>query len=124
MRCVVNPDDMYVHGNYNTGNAAAFMVVFELCDSAKLAANPATKDLKCSGREDVALWMRQKYFLTLENRKQFIAHKFDDEKISMTSETTWYAMNTLERTDHVNIYTRTNIQMDDHWFQLGSLLTH
>lgn len=57
MRCLVNPDDISIHGNYNTGNAAAFMVVFELCNSAKLAANPITKDLKCSGREDVAQWM-------------------------------------------------------------------
>ena len=32
MRCVTNPEDMYIFGNYNTGNAANLMVVFELCN--------------------------------------------------------------------------------------------
>ena len=42
MKCVKNPEDMYIYGNYNTGNAAAIMVVFELCDSKALALDPAT----------------------------------------------------------------------------------
>ena len=63
--------------------------------------------------------MQKKYFLTLENTKQFNAHKFDEERLSSAAETSWYALNTYARTDYVNMFTRTNVEMNDQWFALG-----
>ena len=74
MKCVKNPDDMVIWGNYNTGNAAAFQVVFEMCDVTK-GEGP------CAPDEDILEWMSGRYFITLENQRKFIQHRFGDARI-------------------------------------------
>ena len=55
MRCIANPEDsLEIWGNYNTGEAGALQVVFETCDSAKNALNPATADIVCKSDAEIA----------------------------------------------------------------------
>ena len=69
MKCVKDPKDMAVWGNYNTGNAGNFQVVFEKCD-------PSKDPVPCASEEAIDDWMASRYFVTLENQRKFIQHKF------------------------------------------------
>ena len=65
MSCPKNPADISVWGNYNTGAAAAFMVIFEKCDAEK-------DGIVCSSDHDINEWMEGRYLITLENQRKFI----------------------------------------------------
>lgn len=94
MKCIDEEAiDYALQGSYNTDKASNLMVVFERCD----------KDgpIKCQSDTQISEWLEFKYMLTLENEKRFVVDRFEGERISALSETTWYALSPTIRTDYV-----------------------
>ena len=59
-RCLVNPEDVYINGNYETDVATAFMVVFERC-------NQTESKVPCASKEKQDLWIDDQYIITIDN---------------------------------------------------------
>ena len=112
LKCIKNLDDMMVKGNYDTNEAANLMVVFEECDPAKRKA----KGLKCKPKADIDKWLEFKYFYVLENEKQFVQYKFEEERLNQSSKTTWYPISSKTRIDYVRMITRKDMKLNDDWF--------
>ena len=102
MRCIENPEeDLKIWGNYDTGEAGALQVVFETCDPKKNALKPETADIVCESDENIAAWAAGRYIITIENQKQFISHKFGEERFKANAELNWYPIITDSRIDYV-----------------------
>jgi hypothetical protein len=63
MRCLEDPKEFGIHGNYLTASASNLLVAFEKCDRLKR---------KCKSEKEIAEWMEFKYIITLENDSKFI----------------------------------------------------
>ena len=60
--------------------------------------------------------MEFKYFLTFENTKRFIQHKFGNDRLLSSAESNWYPLNPHSRTEYVKLITRTTLDLhDDYW---------
>lgn len=108
---------MKLWGNYDTGDAKNFMIVFEKCKNA-------TSSVTCKSNEDINKWMKSKYLITLLNQKKFVQHKFDEERIDRHSTLTWYPLNPDARTDYANEIIRTELELADGMFNLGNLFPY
>ncbi len=85
------------------------MVVFDRCDAEKRAKI----GLKCKSETEIDEWLRFKYIIVRENTKQFVQHKFEDERIDETSKITWYPISAVNRIDYVRMITRSEMQLND-----------
>ena len=74
MRCLVDPKNITIFGNYDSQDAQNFMVVFEKCD-------PLKSTIPCKTEAEINEWLLMKYFMIFSNEKKFISHKFDEDKI-------------------------------------------
>lgn len=92
------------------------MIVFEKCDNK-------TSTVPCKSDDEINEWLFEKYILTLTNQKKFVQHKFEDERLLKTSETKWHALNANTRIDYVFMITRAGHELNDSYFNLGSLMT-
>ena len=63
LKCIRDPQQLSLYGNYDTELAANLIIVFELCDP---------KLRKCKTEDQIRNWMESKYIITLENNKRFI----------------------------------------------------
>ena len=61
MMCIDEPFDL--QGSFDSVKAINLMVVFEMCD--------ASQQPSCKNLEETNDWIRQKYFVVLENQKRF-----------------------------------------------------
>ena len=97
MRCLKNTqENLNIWGNYNSGEAGAIMIVFEKCDSEKIASNLVAKAKNitaCESEENIEKWAKGRYLIVNENQKRFISHKFEEEKFEANSELQWFALN-------------------------------
>ena len=59
-RCLVNPQDVYIQGNYETDTAAAFMVVFERC-------NQTESQVPCANKTTQDAWIDEQFIITIDN---------------------------------------------------------
>ena len=65
LRCLDNPEDLQIWGNYDTGSAANILVVLDKCD-------PLNSAVTCKSEEEIQEWLRFKYILTTSNSKRFV----------------------------------------------------
>mmetsp|Transcript_6300 Transcript_6300/g.8416 ORF Transcript_6300/g.8416 Transcript_6300/m.8416 type:complete len:110 (+) Transcript_6300:197-526(+) len=72
IHCVADPKDMTMYGNYQTGEASAFQVVFELCDPEKNKQRTETEDIVCADENKIREWMKSRFLITVENSSRFI----------------------------------------------------
>jgi len=107
---------MTLFGNYDTSLASNLMIVFEKCDPQKRAL----EGLKCKSAAEIDEWLEFKYFLVLENGRQFVQHKFGEERIDESSQLSWYPISTTTRTDVVRMITRNDMQLKDSPFSFGT----
>ena len=112
--CLQKPQDIRLWGNYDTANTNNLMIVFEKCSNA-------TSSVTCKSNEEILKWMKSKYLVTLVNQKKFVQNKFDEERIDRHSIFNWYALNPTSRTDYANEIIRTELELADSMFNLGSL---
>ena len=62
MICPADPEnELFVQGNYNSGNSDNIMVVFELCDQTK------TPDIVCKNQTEIEKALSYKYMVTVAN---------------------------------------------------------
>ena len=76
MKCITQPDQLALWGNFDSAVAQNLQLAFELCDN-KTSAVP------CKSKEEIVQWMRQKFIVVLFNENGFIKHKFQEEKMQM-----------------------------------------
>ena len=68
MRCIKDPNEnLNLWGNYNTGEAAAVQVVFELCDNNQLPESLKKENKTCASDEEIAAWAEGRYIIVNEN---------------------------------------------------------
>ena len=115
LKCFVNRDDMMIRGNYNTVSAANIVAAFEKCD-------PSTSAVTCRSEEEIMDWLEHKYLIIYFNDKQFVAHKFEEERINAVSKMVWLPLATQSRVDFVYHITRTTVMLNDHHFNIGTLM--
>ena len=60
--------------------------------------------------------MEFKYFFVLENEKQFVQYKFEDDRLDRTSKTAWFPISAKNRIDYVRMITRSDMKLNDDWF--------
>ena len=60
------------------------MVVFEECNAENFPG------VSCKSKEAIQHFLNYRYIVTLENRKDFIQHKFGKYSISKKAEIRWY----------------------------------
>ena len=91
------------------------MIVFEKCDNATRKSSQEP----CKSEDIIDEWMKFKYIFAYMNEFKFVPHKFEDERISLTSNTRWVPLNPGSRVDTVYKITRTKLKLDDS-YMLGS----
>ena len=116
MNCLDEKDDLKLWGNYDTSSARNLMIVFEKCDNATMSSSQEP----CKSEEIIAEWMKFKYIFVYMNEFKFVPHKFEDDRISLTSGTRWVPLNPTERMDTVYKVTRSKLKLKDS-YMLGSL---
>ena len=62
MRCLDEPENLKMWGNYDADKASNLMVVFEKFDITKRLPGQ-----KCKGESEIEAWMQGKYLIILEN---------------------------------------------------------
>jgi len=67
--------------------------------------------------------MRFKYIITIVNEKKFVQHKFDSERIQRRSHMQWHALSPTARSDYVYKITRTTMELNDDYFNIGAFMT-
>ena len=89
------------------------MIVFERCNSTLTT---------CKTDDEIERWLRYKYIVTIQNRKDFIQYEFGENRINMQSEVNFLPMS-FERQDHVRMITRHEATLIDNPFSLTGLET-
>ena len=107
--CMADQNDLSIRGNYDTSSGESLMVVFDRCDSEKRAKF----GLKCKSDTEIDEWLRFKYIIVRENSRQFVQHKFQNERLDDSSRITWYPISAINRIDVVKMITRSEIQLND-----------
>ena len=114
MKCLKNPADISLWGNYDLASANVLMVVFEKCD-------PAKSKVTCKSDAEIEQWLKYKYFYGIMNSRIFRTHLFDEERILSRSTTVWFPISSGSRIDYVNIINRYTMQLNDSPFNIGSV---
>ena len=96
---------MKIKGNYDAREVSNLMIVFEKCDPRARAK----KGLKCKTDAEIDKWLALKYLFVLENQRQFVQHKFGEERIDESAHVSWYPISTKTRVDVVKMITRTDM---------------
>ena len=78
------------------------MVVFERCISN------STQGINCQNDTVIDEWLADKYIVTLENEKLFIANEFEGDRIKTQSKIVWHALSPNMRNEYVK-----NVQLAD-----------
>ena len=102
-----------MNGNYNTGNTASLMVVFEKC-------NPEN-GVECASESEISAWISGRYIITLTNQKKFLSHKFERERFTATAELSWYPLSNTVRSEYVNDVTRISTNLYDNYMSFADL---
>ena len=92
LKCIQDPQQLTLFGNYDTEQAANLMIVFELC-------NPKLR--KCKTEDQIREWLQRKYIVTLQNNKRFVQHEFDDKRIAMHADMRYLPVSSHLKTDIV-----------------------
>jgi len=69
MRCLEDPKDLKLWGNYDVAKASNLMIVFEKCDVTKRSPGQ-----KCKGEPEIEAWMEGKFLIILENQAKFVQY--------------------------------------------------
>ena len=109
-----------IYGSYETSVAQNFQAVFELCDEEKNKENPETASIVCANQTEVNEWMSFKYIMAVEQNKNFIQHKFGEQRFEFSAEAQWYPINPEQKEDYVNRYTRATVELSDNFFSIGN----
>ena len=108
---------MKIKGNYDAREVSNLMIVFEKCDPRARAK----KGLKCKTDAEIEQWMQFKYFIVLENGRQFVQYKFGEERIDQSAKVSWYPISSRTRVDMVRMITRNDMSLDDDPMNLGGI---
>ena len=92
------------------------MLVFEKCDNS-------TSLIPCKSEAEIKEWMTFKYILTIVNQAKFVQHKFDSERVDRAASTHWQALSPDDRMDYVFEVSRSSIDFNDNYFNVGGLMT-
>lgn len=92
------------------------MIVFEKC-------NNATSPVVCKSEREIETWMEYKYIGVAINQKKVIQHKFENERIDKFSSLEWFPLSIKNRVDNVFEVTRTSVEFNDNYFNVGSIMT-
>ena len=84
MKCFNDEEGLKLFGNFDTSAARSLLVTFEKCDPEKRN--------DCKSEQEITDWLSFKYIIVHENKKRFIKHKFNDERIEQKSKLNWYAI--------------------------------
>ena len=91
------------------------MVVFEKCDRTK-------SSVKCDDEAEIEEWLRFKYLIGIYNSKNFVQHKFEEDRIEATSKVAWFPISEGIRIDYVIKLTRTRMLLNDSQFSFKGLM--
>ena len=92
------------------------MIVFEKCDNA-------TSSVTCKSEEDIETWIQFKYMTIAINQKKIIQHKFEEDRIDKFSQLIWFPLSSKNRVDYVMDITRTSVEFNDNYFNVGSIMS-
>ena len=65
MKCLKNPSDLVLWGNYDLPSAANLVLTFEKCD-------PHKSEVECKSDEEITEWLEFKYLVGIWNSKNFV----------------------------------------------------
>jgi hypothetical protein len=66
--------------------------------------------------------MESKYIVILQNQAKFIQHRFTSSKIEREASLKVYPLSPEQRTDFVNVISRTELNLSDSIWNIGGLL--
>ena len=106
MKCLKNPSDLVLWGNYDLPSAANLVLTFEKCD-------PQKSEVECKSDEEITEWLEFKYLVGIWNSKNFVQHRFDDDRIQSTSNVFWYPISASSRLEYLIKISRNTMQLND-----------
>ena len=59
MKCLKNPEDVYLHGNFDGASATSLFLAFQRCDPTKRI---------CKSDDEIREWLGFKYFNVIYNQ--------------------------------------------------------
>ena len=98
---------------------ANFQAVFELCGPEENAKSQDTSHIVCASKTELQNWMRNKYIFVVANQKNFIQHKFGEDRFKARAEAKYYALNSEAKSDYVNMITRTSVELYDTYLSVA-----
>ena len=66
--------------------------------------------------------MEFNYIMTVEQYKNFIQHKFEEERFKHSAEAHWYPINPEQKEDYVNRYTWSSVELNDNYMSIGNYI--
>ena len=106
-------ENTHIAGNYNTDKGSTLMVAFERCDTRLRT--------KCKSDKEIRDWLQERWFLIMENDKEFSQREFDHDSVTMASFVYWYKMSPDYNIDYVREVERQKFSLNDSFWNLGSI---
>ena len=69
--------------------------------------------------EEIALWIRGKYFLTVENNWTFRTYEYGDQRLTAQSTVSWKLLSSTTRSETAREFSVSKIEFQDEFFQFG-----
>jgi len=113
-QCLTDKNDVQMHGDFDSWEAANLMVAFEKC-------HPAKNSRGCKSTSEIDSWLEGRYLAILTNQSKFVENKFDNGKIESYSHIFWYTLSPNHRTEYVNTVHRSTMELNDSIFDIGGV---
>ena len=94
MKCLKNPADVRMWGNYDSPSGANLFITFEKCD-------PLKSEVQCKSDQEITKWLEFKYFAGIWNSKKFVQHRFEKDRIQKSSNIFWLPISAKTRFDYL-----------------------
>ena len=65
-------EDIEIYGSYNSAKAQHLSIIFKKCDK---------NVRKCKSDDEIELYTKRKFIVTLHNGKRFVLNRYDESKI-------------------------------------------